>query len=138
MADDTPRPDRAAIERLVTRFYADVRADPLLAPVFEPVLQGRWAAHLVLMTDFWCTALKIERSFRGDVQAPHMALQGITPAHLARWLALWQRDTEALMSAAVAVRLQDVAVGIARVLHLGWFGVLPARERLASGGVAAP
>lgn len=130
MADDVPKPDRAAIERLVARFYADVRADDLLGPVLEPLLHARWDAHLVRMTDFWCTALKIERGFRGDVHNKHMALAGITPAHLARWLRLWHADTAALMTPPVAVRLQDVAVGIARVMHLGWFGVLPARADL--------
>lgn len=130
MADDVPRPDRATIERLVARFYGHVRADPLLGPVFEPLLHGRWDAHLVRMADFWCTTLRIERSFHGDVHRRHMALAGITPAHLARWLRLWHEDTDALVAPAVAVRLQDVAVGIARVMHLGWFGVLPTREEL--------
>lgn len=136
MADDVQKPDRAAIERLVARFYADVRADALLGPVFEPLLHGRWDAHLVRMADFWCTALKIERGFRGDVHHKHMALAGITPAHLARWLHLWHADTDALMTPPVAVRLQDVALGIARVMHLGWFGALPTREALLA--LAAP
>ena len=130
LADDVPRPDRTAIERLVASFYADVRADALLGPVFEPLLHGRWDAHLVRMADFWCTTLKIERGFRGDVHNRHMALAGITPAHLVRWLQLWQQHTAALMTPPVALRLQDVALGIARVMHLGWFGRLPSREEL--------
>ena len=130
MEDLSQLPDRAAIERLVARFYADVRADDLLAPVFEPRLQGRWPAHLVRMTDFWCTTLKLERSFRGDVHRKHMALAGIRPAHLQRWLRLWQRDTALELNPAAAARLQDVAVGIARVMFLGWFGRLPSRDQL--------
>ena len=131
MQDLSQLPDRAAIARLVARFYADVRADNLLAPVFEPLLHERWPAHLVRMTDFWCTTLKLERSFRGDVHRKHMALPGITQAHLQRWLRLWQRDTALeLNPAAAAARLQDVAVGIARVMHLGWFGQLPSRDQL--------
>lgn len=130
MPDETQKPDRAAIERLVGHFYADVRADPLLGPVFEPLLHGRWDAHLVRMADFWCTTMKIERGFRGDVHNRHMALAGIAPAHLARWLALWQRSTDAWMTPPAAHRLQDVAVGIARVMHLGWFGELPSRDEL--------
>ena len=130
MEDLSQLPDRAAIERLVARFYADVRADDLLAPVFEPRLHDRWPAHLVRMTDFWCTTLKLERSFRGDVHHKHMALAGITPAHVQRWLALWQRDTALELNPAAAARLQDVAVGIARVMFLGWFGRLPSRDQL--------
>ncbi len=41
MADDIRKPERAEIERLVSCFYADVRADALLGPVFEPLLHGR-------------------------------------------------------------------------------------------------
>ncbi|MEZ5607122.1 MAG: group III truncated hemoglobin [Burkholderiaceae bacterium] len=130
MDDLSLRPDRAAIARLVERFYADVRADGLLAPVFEPLLHERWPAHLARMTDFWCTTLKLERSFRGDVHRKHMALADITPAHVQRWLHLWQRDTALELNPAAAARLQDVAVGIARVMHLGWFGRLPARDQL--------
>ena len=38
--------DRDALALLVDRFYASVRADDLLGPVFEPVLHDRWPAHL--------------------------------------------------------------------------------------------
>jgi hemoglobin len=122
--------DRAGITLLVDRFYAAVRADAVLGPVFEPLLQGRWDAHLARMVDFWCTASKVERSFRGDVYRQHMALTGITPQHLARWLRLWQQHTAALFAPAAAARLQGVAVGVARVMHLGWFGELPSRAAL--------
>lgn len=132
MEDLSQLPDRAAIERLVARFYADVRADDLLAPVFEPLLHDRWPAHLVRMTDFWCTALKLERSFRGDVLHKHMGLAGITPAHVQRWLRLWQRDTALELNPAAAARLQDVAEGVARVMLLGWFGTLPSRAEVAA------
>ena len=47
-----------------------------------------------------------------------------------RWLALWQRDTALELNPAAAARLQDVAVGIARVMFLGWFGRLPSRDQL--------
>lgn len=134
--------DRDTLARLIDRFYASVRADALLGPVFEPVLQGRWDAHLARMVDFWCTACKIERSFRGDVYKKHMALPRMAPAHLARWLQLWRRHTEALCAPAQAAHLQDVAVGVARVMHLGWFGHLPSRDELralvtAQGELAA-
>ena len=126
-----PQPfDRSGITVLVDRFYASVRADALLGPLFEPLLHGRWDAHLARMVDFWCTASKIERRFQGDVYKQHMALAGITPAHLTRWLQLWQTHTEALFAPPHAARLYGVAVGVARVMHLGWFGELPSRPAL--------
>lgn len=121
---------RESLTLLVDRFYASVRADELLGPVFEPVLQGRWPAHLARMVDFWCASCKIERGFRGNVYDKHMLLTDLAPAHLARWLQLWRQHTEALFAPAAAARLQAVAVGVARVMHLGWFGALPSREEL--------
>lgn len=132
--------DRAAIARLVRRFYTDVRSDALLGPIFGPHLHAHWEAHLVRMTDFWCAAMKVQRGFRGNVYGKHMALAGVTPAHLGRWLWLWQRDSSACMDAAAAARLQYVAIGVARVMHLGWFGSLPSRAEvlalLQSSGIA--
>ena len=122
--------DRATLALLIDRFYASVRADALLAPIFEPVLHDHWPAHLERMVDFWCTACKIERRFRGDVYKKHMALPRMAPAHLARWLQLWRQHTEALCTPTQAEHLQDVAIGVARVMHLGWFGHLPSRDEL--------
>ena len=122
--------DRKSLTLLVDRFYASVRADELLGPVFEPVLHDRWPAHLARMVDFWCASCKIERGFRGNVYDKHMVLPDMAPAHLARWLQLWRQHTEALFAPAAAARLQAVAVGVARVMHLGWFGELPSREEL--------
>jgi len=85
--------DRDAISRLVYRFYDEVRADALLGPAFEAVLADRWATHLPRMVEFWSTLVLSTRSFSGNVFAKHMALAGITPAHVRRWLRLWQRDT---------------------------------------------
>ena len=122
--------NRDAIALLVDRFYAGVRADALLGPVFEPLLHGRWDAHLARMVDFWCTACKLQRDFRGNVYDKHMALPEIRLAHLLRWLRLWKRHTEALFAPQDAARLWRVALGVARVLHLGWFGELPRPEAL--------
>ena len=129
---DTPTTlDRAAIARLVDRFYGDVRADPLLGPIFATHVDGRWDSHLARMTDFWCAAMKLERGFRGNVYGRHMALAGITERHLQRWLWLWFRATGDLMAPADAQRLRWTAVGVARVMHLGWFGTLPDHDALA-------
>lgn len=120
-----PAIDRASITVLVHRFYDAIRADPELGPVFEAELHDHWDAHLERMVDFWCTAMKVSRSFRGNVYGKHMALPRIAPVHLKRWLRLWQAHTQALLAPAQAAELQSVATGVARVMHLGWFGHLP-------------
>ena len=120
----TPDADRIAL--LVHGFYADVRNDPLLGPVFEKALHGRWDAHLQRLVDFWSTVALGTRSFKGDVFGKHMALEGITPAHFAAWVGLWQQHTNRLFAPEVAHDLQVAAHGIARNLFRGYFGSDPA------------
>ncbi|MBU6260660.1 MAG: group III truncated hemoglobin [Burkholderiales bacterium] len=110
--------DRSALERLVDRFYADVRADAALGPLFEAAIGDRWPAHLARMVDFWCTVMLGSRSFRGDVMARHLALPVIEARHYERWLALWTLHTAALFEPAAAARMQGVAAGIARMVRL--------------------
>lgn len=124
-------PAHDAVRQLVHGFYAELRRDPLLGPVFAPLLDGHWDAHLERMVNFWCTALKIERRFRGDVYQRHMVLPNIRPEHLLRWLQLWNTHCQHSLPPALAQRAQTVALGVGRVMHLGWFGQLPTHQQLA-------
>lgn len=128
-ADDPVSHAPASVETitlLVHGFYADVRRDALLGPVFEKALDGRWDAHLQRLVDFWSTVALGTRSFKGDVFGKHMALEGVTPAHFAAWVALWQQHTHRLFAPDVARDLQVAAHGIARNLFRGYFGSDPA------------
>jgi hemoglobin len=130
-------PSVESLTELVHRFYADVRADALLGPVFEEALRDRWEPHLARMVDFWCTVALGSKSFRGNVFNKHMALQGVTPAHFAAWVRLWGEQTERLFAPEVAHDLQVTAHGIARNLFLGYFGTVPEFGRQASSHPAA-
>lgn len=132
MAQTAPAPSRPrqapnaeSLTELVHRFYADVRADALLGPVFEEALRDRWEPHLGRMVDFWSTVVLGKKSFSGNVFAKHMALQGVTPAHFAAWVRLWGEHTDRLFEPDVARELQTVAHGIARNLFQGYFGTRP-------------
>jgi hemoglobin len=110
---------------LVHAFYADVRADPLLGPVFEQALADRWEPHLERMVAFWSTVALGSKSFTGNVFGKHMALADVTPAHFAAWVRLWGEHTERLFHAKDARELQITAHGIARNLFQGYFGTRP-------------
>lgn len=126
MPTSQPRqPTRDSLTELVHSFYADVRADPLLGPVFEEALRERWEPHLARMVEFWSTVALGSKSFKGNVFAKHMALQGVTPAHFAAWVKLWGKHTDRLFTPEVAHELQTAAHGIARNLFLGYFGRRP-------------
>ena len=126
-----PGPDARAITRLVHGFYADVRADALLGPVFEQAIGAHWDAHLARMVDFWSTVALGARSYRGNVMDRHMRLQGVTPAHFAAWVRLWAGHTNRLFDPDTARHLQQVAHGIGRNLFRGYFGEGPRFEARA-------
>lgn len=71
------------------------------------------------------------RSFKGNVLGKHMQLQGITPAHFAAWVRLWNEHTARLFAPEVAHGLQAAAHGVARNLFRGYFGSCPALPRRA-------
>ena len=118
-------PTTDSITALVHGFYADVRADPLLGPVFEDALRDHWESHLARMVDFWSTVVLGSKRVRGNVFTKHMALQGVTPAHFAAWVRLWGEHTNRLFTPEVAHELQTAAHAIARNLFLGYFGRRP-------------
>ena len=122
-----------SITQLVHGFYGDVRQDQLLGPVFEKALHGQWDAHLQRLVDFWSTVALGTRSFKGDVFGKHMALEGVTPAHFAAWVGLWQQHTSRLFAPEVAHDLQVAAHGIARNLFRGFLGSDPAFVAPRSG-----
>ncbi|WP_416400400.1 group III truncated hemoglobin [Alicycliphilus denitrificans] len=49
--------DAAGIAALVHGFYADVRADGQLGPLFDRAIGAHWDAHLARMVDFWSTVM---------------------------------------------------------------------------------
>lgn len=124
-ASGAAAPSVESLTALVHSFYADVRADPLLGPVFEEALRDRWQPHLARMVEFWCSVALGSKSFSGNVFGKHMALTGVTPAHFAAWVRLWGVHTERLFTPEVARELQITAHGIARNLFRGYFGTVP-------------
>ncbi|HPU20346.1 MAG TPA: group III truncated hemoglobin [Alicycliphilus sp.] len=115
-------PTREGLTDLVHGFYADVRADAQLGPLFDRAIGAHWDTHLERMVEFWSTVALGTRSFKGDVFGKHMAVDGVAPEHFAVWLRLWGQHTERVFAPEVARELQTVAHGIARNLFRGYFG----------------
>lgn len=114
--------DRESIALLVHTFYDDVRADPVLAPVFNAAIGAHWDTHLGRMVDFWCTTMLKTQQFQGNVFGKHMALAGVEPDHFRRWLTLFEATAARLFDAALAAEFIVVARRIAASLQLGFFG----------------
>ena len=62
------------------------------------------------------------RSFKGNVLGKHMQLQGITPAHFAAWVRLWNEHTARLFAPEVAHGLQAAAHGWPAISSEGILG----------------
>ena len=77
----------AQLAQLVDRFYDKVSADPMLGPVFNPIVED-WNHHKALLTSFWSTVALRTAQYRGNPLAKHQPL-GIGKAHFERWLMLW-------------------------------------------------
>ncbi len=114
--------NRESITTLVHTFYDEVRADPVLGPVFNVAIGSHWDTHLGRMVDFWCTTMLKTKEFQGNVFGKHMALTGIEPEHFRRWLELFQSTSARLFAPPIATELAMVARRIAASLQLGFFG----------------
>ncbi len=80
--------DEDFVSQMVERFYASVRSDALLAPIFEARVT-KWPEHLDQMKRFWRSVLFSSGEFTGNPQLKHMAIPELSEAHFVRWLELF-------------------------------------------------
>jgi hemoglobin len=106
------------ITTLVHEFYARVRADNILGPIFDAHISD-WPHHLAIMVRFWSSVLLGSGTYSGTPMPKHVALPGLEPHMFNRWLDLFHETTETLPNRPFAERAEDAALRIARSL---WFG----------------
>lgn len=107
------RIDHAYIDRLVEQFYAKVRADVVLAPIFAARIAD-WTPHLARMKQFWAVILLGEGTFSGSPMTLHAAIPGIGEFHFRRWLALFEATLRELegdpgATTLVGIRARSIA-----------------------------
>lgn len=87
--------NREDVGFLVRSFYAKVRSDKLLAPIFNTIIaEDQWEEHLEKLTDFWETNLFGVIKFKGNPGKAHQEVDkyfnhSISPEHFGRWINLW-------------------------------------------------
>jgi hemoglobin len=105
--------------RLVERFYAKVRRDALLGPVFNGAVED-WPEHLDRLSSFWSSVMLTSGRYKGRPLPAHLKHgAAMTPERFHRWLALWKETTAELFPAEAAAALQFKANRIAESLSLG-------------------
>ena len=107
----------AMIERLVHGFYAKVRRDPMLAPVFDAKIRD-WEPHLKQMCAFWSSVALMPGRYHGTPMVKHMRLP-VDAAHFDRWLALFEETARELCPPEAAVHFIERARRIAASLEMG-------------------
>lgn len=88
--------DAPFIDHLVEAFYAKIREDDLLGPIFAEHIHD-WPPHLARMKAFWRSVLHNSGEFSGNPMLKHLAMPDLEFAHFGRWLDLFYetlRDAE--------------------------------------------
>ena len=114
----------AEVAELVTTFYAKVRDDVILGPIFECHVPD-WTLHMPKMIAFWSAALRGSKNYRGNPMVVHRALPGLTHSMFERWLDLFHESVSEMKNQAMAERAVELSQRIAQSL---WYGYQLHRE----------
>lgn len=109
--------DEPMIAALVTAFYAKVRQDPLIGPIFEAKVED-WDIHLEKLCAFWSSVTLMTGRYHGRPMQAHMSLP-VGGEHFDRWLALFEATAKAICPPVAAAYFIERAHRIADSLELG-------------------
>jgi len=109
--------DEAMIDALVEGFYARVRDDALIGPIFADRITD-WAPHLVQMKLFWSSVALSTGIYQGRPMPKHLPLP-IDARHFDRWLELFVETARTLCPPIAADHFIERARRIADNLELG-------------------
>jgi hemoglobin len=110
--------DEAMIARLVHAFYARVRDDETLAPIFGAAIKD-WDVHLATMCRFWSSVTLMTGQYKGQPMQVHARLSGISPDHFVVWLRLFRETAAEVCPPEAAAVFIERAERIAESLQLG-------------------
>lgn len=122
MSDKTDLLSKNDIFQLVLAFYQEVKADQMLGPVFNTIVED-WDEHHDLITNFWAKNLFGEAGYQGNPLTAHqqvdrkMAFQ-MSTAHFGQWLLLWFQTIDRLFAGKNAETLKRRARKMSTFLFL--------------------
>ncbi|MBS1823031.1 MAG: group III truncated hemoglobin [Acidobacteria bacterium] len=114
MTDKITEPE---ISVLVDNFYAKVRRDPDIGPIFNAIVDD-WPYHLALLKDFWSTVLLTTGRYKGDPMMKHLQLP-LDHEHFNRWLELFAETANEVLSPEHAAEIIDKSHRIAQNFKAG-------------------
>ena len=101
---------RPGLLHLLRHFYADVRQQVEIAPIFAAHVED-WPAHLERIADFWSGVTGGPARYGGGMPMKHIPL-GLEERHFRAWLGLWARHCQAHLAPAEARELVAAAENI--------------------------
>lgn len=125
------------IRLMVDRFYEKVRQDAHLAPMFNPMLDGRWEQHMPKMYAFWSSVLLASGQYRGNPVRKHYLVQNLKPEDFSHWLELFKSNLTEIYTPEITEKIYTSAVRIGQVMKYklfvapvekGWTLPLAARD----------
>ncbi len=119
----------AQIDAQVAAFYAAVRRDARLAPIFANHVQD-WPEHEARIGRFWRNAILRERVYDGSPMLAHRQAGDVAPDHFPHWLALFDATLATTLPPDTAAGWSALAHRIGRALSMG-----VAEARRPSGAV---
>lgn len=112
--------NREDIIRLVDAFYARIRKDDKLGPIFNEIARVDWNTHLPRMYDFWDSVIFRAGTFRGNPLVAHAKLVPMADmgrATFDRWLMLFRETVFELFEGTQATLIVRSAEDMANVIH---------------------
>jgi hemoglobin len=110
------------IALLIDRFYATVRQDPVLGPVFESAIAPEeWPEHLATMRRFWSSVMLASGRYSGNPVTVHRAVANLQRPMFARWLALFEEAAAKLFTPDITTEFTAKAQRIAFSLQMALF-----------------
>lgn len=108
------------VREVMVSFYADVRSDAVLGPVFISAIgDGDWSPHVERVISFWLSALRISRGYDNKRFMPaHLRHPQITADLLPTWLALFRKSVDAHCEPGQASAFMAVAEAMIENLEL--------------------
>lgn len=108
--------DEAALRGLVDSFYAKVRRDVVLGPIFAAHITD-WAPHLERMVAFWSSVALMTGRYHGRPVPAHTPLP-INGDHFERWLGHFRAAAREVCTPTAAAHVIERAERIARSLRI--------------------
>jgi hemoglobin len=111
---------RKDIEVIVNEFYAKVRKDKLLGPIFNDIFKLNWEKHLETMYNFWDNILFYTGSYQGNPMNLHTHISEMTAikkSHFKRWDKLFEETVDEFYEGEKASLIKKRAANIAKIMQ---------------------